>query len=218
MTTDPRVHGLRLAEFQVPSHFRATQLSTLEDSDEKSVCQDWVDNLRDHYVTDRRPLEDYPEDPAQIGRGLLLMGPPGTGKTTLATATLLEVYHAQRLAVFWLACADYMELHIERMSLENRREPGAVDRWYQITSTLEDAVNAPVLLLDDVGKEHRTKSGYAEGKLDMMLRTRHRSSRPTIVTSNLRPKEWGTLYNPSMGSFVHEAFTHVEVVREDRRG
>jgi DNA replication protein DnaC len=74
-----------------------------------------------------------------------------------------------------------------------------------------------VLLLDDVGKEHRTKSGYAENELDVLLRLRHREGRPTLITSNVPPKDWGVIYHESMGSFIQESFTMIKMVGSDRR-
>jgi DNA replication protein DnaC len=217
MATDPRVHALRLKEYGIPAHYKHLRLHTLADSPHKAVCQEFVDNLRDHYVTDKRPLNEYPADWSTIGRGLLVVGPPGTGKTTLATSTLLEVYFGRRLPVAWLAYSDYVKLSIERMGLQDRHEPEAVARWWEITDKIVAAEKAPVLLLDDVGKEHKTKSGYAEGLLDDLLRLRHREARPTLVTSNVPPSKWGDTYNPSMGSFIQGAFTHITVVGGDRR-
>lgn len=216
MATDPRVHALRLGEYGVPRRLRHLRLHTSE-SPKADDCREWLQNLRDHYVTDKRPLNEYPEDWSAIGRGLLFVGPAGTGKTSLATATLLEVYFEKRLPVFWLAYADYVALSIEQMTLQDKKEPEAQARWWEINNILQNALTAPVLLLDDVGKEHRTKSGYAESCLDLLLRQRHREARPTHITTNVKTHEWAQIYNPSMGSFIQEAFTHVKMIGDDRR-
>ncbi len=217
MATDPRVHALRMGEYRIPMRLRHLRLHTMADSPHKAVCQSWLDELRDHYVTDKRPLEEYPEDWSKIGRGLLFMGPPGTGKTSLATATLMEVYYAKRLPVFFMAYADYVAISIEQFGIQDKKEPEAILRWWEIEHILNAARTAPVLLLDDVGKEHRTKTGFAENELDQLLRLRHREGRPTLITSNVPPREWGAIYHESMGSFIKEAFHHVTMAGRDRR-
>lgn len=217
MSTDPRVHALRLKEYGIPLHYRHLRLNTLTEHPKKAVCQTWLDNLRDHYVTDKRPLDEYPEDWSQIGRGLLFLGPPGTGKTAMATATLLEVYFTKRLPVFWVAYADAVKLSIEQMTLQDKKEPEAVARWWEIQNILHSMLTTPVLLLDDVGKEHHTKTGYAENNLDVLLRQRNREARPTLATTNVPSQKWGEVYNDSMGSFINEAFTHIKLIGSDRR-
>jgi superfamily II DNA/RNA helicase len=76
-----------------------------------------------------------------------------------------------------------------------------------------------VLVLDDIGKEYRTASGWAENTFDALLRARFNAGLPTIVTTNVPIKDWGDTYGQPMGSFVKEAFMPivVESAEGDRR-
>jgi len=51
------------------------------------------------------------------------------------------------------------------------------------------------------------------------LRSRFNAGLPTIVTTNVPMKNWGTVYGDPMGSFAYEAFVPIEVKsdRGDRR-
>jgi DNA replication protein DnaC len=66
-------------------------------------------------------------------------------------------------------------------------------------------------VLDDLGKEHRTASGWAENTFDELLRARFNSGLPTIVTSNTPLSRWEEQYGAPMASFAYEAFIILEV-------
>ena len=83
-----------------------------------------------------------------------------------------------------------------------------------------DARNSVELfILDDLGKEYRTSTGWAENQFDALLRSRFNAGLPTIVTTNVPIKNWGVVYGEPMGSFAYEAFVPIEVKSEtgDRR-
>jgi DNA replication protein DnaC len=71
--------------------------------------------------------------------------------------------------------------------------------------------NTRVFILDDLGKEHRTATGWAENTFDALLRSRFNAGLPTIVTTNVPLKNWGVVYGEPMGSFAHEAFIPIAV-------
>jgi DNA replication protein DnaC len=72
-----------------------------------------------------------------------------------------------------------------------------------------------VLVIDDLGKEHRTSSGWAENYFDHLVRSRFLMGLSTIVTTNVAIKDWGQVYGESMASFAHEALTPL-VIRSDK--
>jgi DNA replication protein DnaC len=83
----------------------------------------------------------------------------------------------------------------------------------------DDAYNIRVLVLDDVGKEHQSGSGWQRNMLHHILRTRFNNGLPTIVTTNLPVKTWESTYGGATESFIHEAFAVIELesIRGDLR-
>jgi DNA replication protein DnaC len=208
------VRRIKMAEARIPEAYRRLSLDWYNPQTNNQrialdAARDFVENLRDHYLTSKRPLSEYPKDNSTIGRGLLFTGPPGTGKTTLAVATLIAC--TERVRTYFVPASDLISMSIEQMRLTS-----GMDRWWEIQEALDDARQAAVLLLDDVGKEHKTSSGYAESILDELLRSRFMNARPTIVTSNLPVAKWDG-YSESMGSFVKQCFSAFLMDGEDKR-
>jgi DNA replication protein DnaC len=97
---------------------------------------------------------------------------------------------------------------------ENEKSSRLLDSIYGDAGIL----NLGVFVLDDIGKEYRTASGWAENVFDELLRSRYNAGLPTIITTNVELAQWDK-YGPAMESFAHEAFVNVAVKapRGDRR-
>lgn len=160
------------------------------------------------------------------GKGLLLVGHPGHGKTTLASVILQEVVRTTP-AGFWgenspsrpVLFVDYPKLlRIQQRSWKDDGEDEAA-LMEAIYGESSQKNNVRLLVLDDLGKEHRTASGWAENTFDAVLRSRYNAGLPTIVTTNVPLKNWGDVYGEPMESFAHEAFFPLSVVSSggDRR-
>lgn len=212
MATDPRVHNLRLADYGIPLRLRniIPMVDPTWEYDTPAEAA-FVEGLRDRLVTSKRKPEDFPADISKIGQGLAYVGPPGTGKTTRAVKMLLAVYYRWSVPVLFASFADYVEERKEAWSATGTRA-------YDLEVRQSMALTFPVVVLDDIGKESKNAKRYGAEVLDALLRARHREGRPSIITTNVPLSEWAETYNPSMGSFVQEAFVRIKLTGADLRG
>jgi len=204
----------------VPSKSLGMEFSDLDDSAEKEALMDWCELVKKGMVINR------PGEP-RSGWGVLLAGEPGHGKTTLASVALQELIRTIPVEIFTPAVSlpvrlgrfmDYPKLlRTQKDSWAN--EELADDMKALFGDSQKQVDNVQVFVLDDLGKEYRTANHWAENQFDALLRSRFNSGLPTIVTTNVPLKDWGSVYGESMGSFAHEAFLPlvIESDKGDRR-
>jgi DNA replication protein DnaC len=67
-------------------------------------------------------------------------------------------------------------------------------------------------VIDDIGREHASLSGWQKNLLHHVLRTRFNNGLPTIITTNVMREDWAGLYGDSTESFIYEAFIYMAIV------
>jgi DNA replication protein DnaC len=196
------------------------EFSDIEPSDSLDKVQLWVEMVKSGKVIQSAGN-------ANCVLGLLLVAEPGNGKTTLASKALKELIRGmsreswgtpdlnpKRPAMFM----DYPKLLRVQKT-----------KWSDFDDSVETMINGiygegakeyavRTFVLDDLGKEYRTSSNWAENTFDALLRSRFNAGFPTIVTTNVPLKSWGTVYGEAMGSFAYEAFIPIDIIAKgDRR-
>lgn len=169
-------------------------------------------------------------------QGLALFGKPGRGKTLIASTMLcsyirgwVEGRSTKKLVdasppAYFITLAEYQRLHLRVIEVDKmmQRSPddsaGLMQEWvdnYGLRRWINEDV--PHLVLDDVGKEHTTASGFVEANFDALVRGRWARGLSTTITSNLSQKAFLENYGEAMTSFLREMCVVVPVKGQDRR-
>jgi DNA replication protein DnaC len=115
--------------------------------------------------------------------------------------------------------ALHRQFEIERMSgvvVEEERIAYATE-WSDRDRALRRLRVAHWLVLDDIGKEHSTASGFTQDEFYLLMRSRFDLALPTLITSNDRLSDWAHTQGQSMESFMDEACVQVYADGDFRR-
>jgi DNA replication protein DnaC len=202
----------------VPANRRGWELSDCKEvsAQDLKLVSNWIRKVKSGDVirADGKPI---------CGKGLLLVGEPGHGKTTLSLAVIQEMMrtfdledfavNSGRVLVKPCHFATYNDIIELKGALMGPDKTDEQERLFlgMHGECEDDAYNIRVLVIDDVGKEHVSGSGWNKNLLHHILRTRFNLGLPTIVTTNLPIDAWSAAYGEATGSFIHEAFATIEL-------
>jgi len=211
-----RQSWLKLAH--IPPHLVGWELSdckaiTTDDMDDVKL---WIKSLKDKKII-------RVQGSRLCGQGLMFYGTPGQGKTTLALAVIQEIARTFSLdeldvkennsLVRPCFFTTYNEILNIKGAIINGSATDDQDVIYNGMLGLceQDSFNIRVLIIDDIGKEHASLSGWQRNLLHEVLRTRFNKGLPTIVTTNIKLEDWAALYGDSTESFANEAFVYIPI-------
>ena len=128
----------------------------------------------------------------------------GTGKTSIASLIAKEALRYGK-TVFFEESSRLKGMLINKEQFEEG------------TSIEERMMMVDVLILDDVGKEYRTSSGYAENVIETLVRARVQKVKTTIMTGNVHPKDMQKIYSEHFSALLKESVVPVNVTGHDFR-
>ena len=154
----------RLAEARIPRRYQHCDLGNYTAYNEK------LTTALQHAT---RLAEGFPV----VERGLLLLGPPGVGKTHLAVAILRQVITTRGARGIFYDTRDL--LRVIRSTYDQANQVAEVD-------VLRPVIEADMLVLDDLGAEKTSE--WVEETLNLIVNARYSARRTTVFTSNYEEK------------------------------
>lgn len=116
------------------------------------------------------------------GRGLILKGPVGTGKSAAAALLVMQCVD-DKIPAWFADCTSLLS------DLSAIHALGQANKFDALEHRL---MRADVLVLDDVGQERG--DSWAQEQLEKIIAQRYAKMRPTVITTNLTEAQMAGRY------------------------
>ncbi|MFE2305051.1 ATP-binding protein [Streptomyces sp. NPDC059411] len=205
LTTDMDPEIARWIGSGIPRALRGLTVDELDriPADAIKAAQQWLEGL-----PERQRINEHGQaaNRSDYGQGLLITGDPGSGKSSLAVAVASDARRAYGMSLRYYELAEYVDDAKVLAGSKNELEEEELGHLLYRSGAVKCA---ELLVLDDVGYERTTGSGYAQDKLARALRGRHRDGLPTIVVTSLTGDEVTEKYSRALQTFMAKSFARV---------
>ena len=154
--------------------------------------------------------------PRKMSVSLIFSGEVGSGKTYLACAIANEMlkkgykayYLKAKQYIDYVMLDSYSKDQAKASELKSKR-----DFLNGLNKNFQD--NCHLLILDELGFEHKGDSGYALAQIKDLLRNRAEKHLPTIITTNFMLDELTKVYEEELVSMFAESYMFFMVICPD---
>lgn len=130
------------------------------------------------------------------GVGFIFQGDRGTGKTLLASILLKQLLDIG-VDGYFTTFNDMLDNFTSGWSNDKHK------LWFE--SRIR---NAPLLVVDDIGKEYEGRVGVSKVMIDNVFRSRVNNALPTIITTNLSPHDMAARYSAALETIAGRSQTY----------
>ncbi|MCL6447589.1 MAG: ATP-binding protein [Armatimonadetes bacterium] len=148
-------------------------------------------------------IENYLEN-KKAGRGLLIIGPTGCGKTQLAVAAGAEIIRRYLETVNFVHLADLCNMFRKAI-----KDDDTEYRLERLISSKE------LVIVDDLGSISASEFDLAN--INSFIDTRYREELPTVFTSNLNRQDMTAFFGERVTSRITEMCESIVLTGPDRR-
>lgn len=144
------------------------------------------------------------------GKGLLIVGGTGTGKTTIAAALMIE------LALSRCRDSEFFEFQPQLVGFKFVTAHDLLEAAKDFKNkSLDKYKQASFLVIDDLGADRLTD--YGAGELLALLDYRYRELKPTVITTNLSRADMIAYLGERAVSRLDECTDKIVLAGADRR-
>jgi len=141
---------------------------------------------------------------------IIASGGVGTGKTSWLTAVFIRhLAYSMKGDDFGMWTTEQRFFRMAQIRAEKSRTGRE--------RIIQTAIDAKVLMIDDLGAGRRDLTEWQGGAMRELLMERHLEGRPTLITTNLAEEAIGKLYGEHVVSRMREAGGFINLGGADRR-